>query len=204
MALGILTKVESFCDYFSLRGLPTIGSPDWCYHDLWDLNERALLEQRHELGMEGRALVERYHETADDEARSALVPRLSALYRRRQAIIQELGTRDLVVVTRALVEHTFDQRRREREEREREEEEREREEEIQRQRSLEQWNAREEATRQTFARMDKLLEEFHAAPIVLRHSAHRNHRNDAVATQSRAVDGAPIPANQVNLIFQAN
>jgi hypothetical protein len=208
MALGILTEIETFRDYFSLQELPTTGSPDWRYHDLWDLNERALLEQRRELGMEGRALVERYHATSDLIPRGGLLPRLSALYRRRQAILQELGTRDQIAVTHALFEHRFPELA---ERRRREIEEMEQEEERQRQQRLEARNAREEAIRQTLARMDELLEQdFPRAPLERaqispapgvedsRQSAAVIPGNGAVSRQSRASGGAPIPAHKVN------
>jgi hypothetical protein len=93
MALGVVTDMTTWDDNLRMADIPVEGPPEWRYHDLWTLNELDLLQQRRDLGVQGRALVEWYHHAEDDETRDALVRELGPLYNRRQGIIRELARR---------------------------------------------------------------------------------------------------------------
>lgn len=77
-----------------MREIPPAIPPEWRYHDLWTLDELGLLQQRRDLGAQGRALVEWYSHAEDDETRDALVREITPLYNRRQGIVRELGRGD--------------------------------------------------------------------------------------------------------------
>jgi hypothetical protein len=94
MSLQVLTDIRTFGDTLRMREIPPAGPPEWRYHDLWTLDELGLLQQRRDLGAQGRALVEWYHHAEDDETRDALVREITPLYNRRQGIVRELGRRD--------------------------------------------------------------------------------------------------------------
>jgi hypothetical protein len=107
MSLWVLTDIATFRDYLRLEEIPPSGPPEWRYHDLWTLDEPALLQQRRDLGAQGRALVEWYRHAEDDETREELVRELRPLYNRRQGIVRELGRRDQNAVFIALTTQDF-------------------------------------------------------------------------------------------------